>query len=150
MLSGHGSTTAFVFDPDPDGSPPPGTSLSCQREILSRRALLVESALAALVLESRLGLTRGARLAMFLPNGFAAVVWAGGAKRLGIPFVAVPGGVPPSALCTRLRDTDAAALVTNRALLPTAAVASLELGCAPPMLIVDAADATGATAVGLQ
>ena len=94
-------------------------------ETIQLRDLLVSSILAACSLTDGDGpqLYYGKRLALYLPNDLRAAIWIEGAKRIGVPFVAVASGTASPSLASRLSDTGASVLVTSDALMAAAEAA---------------------------
>ena len=90
-------------------------------ETIQIRDLLVSSILAACSLTHDGGhLQHGQRLALYLPNDLRAAIWIEGAKRIGVPFVAVASGTASPSLASRLADTGASLLVTSDSLMASA------------------------------
>ena len=112
VLAGHGAEAALVFEGDRwdmslDGGR--GGPVDCWP--VSRRALLVETAKCALALEA-LGLRRGDRIALNMPNIPQQVFWMQGAKRLGIVYTPVFGGFSDKTLSDRIHDAGARVVIT--------------------------------------
>ena len=68
VLTGHSDETAHISEPEPDGDKQLATHVS-------RRELLIDSALAAHTLRASLGVERGSCLSFYMPNDVLAVVW---------------------------------------------------------------------------
>jgi acrylyl-CoA reductase (NADPH) / 3-hydroxypropionyl-CoA dehydratase / 3-hydroxypropionyl-CoA synthetase len=108
VLSGHGEETAFIVEGDrwDDGAGEPLVSFT-----VSRARLLLETVKAALVLRS-LGLGKGDRLALNMPNVIEQIYYSEAAKRLGIIYTPVFGGFSARTLSDRIADAGARVVVT--------------------------------------
>ncbi|MEA2245724.1 MAG: acrylyl-CoA reductase / 3-hydroxypropionyl-CoA dehydratase / 3-hydroxypropionyl-CoA, partial [Solirubrobacteraceae bacterium] len=108
VLAGHGEEAAFIVEGDhwDEAAGAPLVSFA-----VSRARLLLETVKAALVLRS-LGLRRGDRIALNLPNIIEQVYWSEAAKRLGIIYTPVFGGFSAKTLSDRIADAGARVLVT--------------------------------------
>jgi acyl transferase domain-containing protein/acyl-coenzyme A synthetase/AMP-(fatty) acid ligase/enoyl-CoA hydratase/carnithine racemase/acyl carrier protein len=60
-----------------------------------------------------LGVARGARILIYLPNDCRAVSWILASKRAGVIYTAAALGVSAASLCTRVVDTGSDAIVTH-------------------------------------
>ena len=103
---------------------------------VSRRKLLIDSALAAYSLRAILRAEHGSRVALYLANDVLAVVWIAAAKRLGAPFTAVAAGSASSSLADRLADTGAAVLVAGGGHAEAVLEALTMLPCESPTVVV--------------
>ena len=108
VLAGHGDEAAFIVEGDQwdEAADAPLVSFP-----VSRARLLLETVKAALVLRS-LGLRRGDRVALNMPNIIEQVYYSEGAKRLGIIYTPVFGGFSARTLSDRIADAGARVLVT--------------------------------------
>ncbi len=112
VLAGHGEEPALLVEGDRwDQSRAEGRGGPVVSYPVSRRRLLVEVASAALVMQ-RLGLRRGDRIALNLPNIPQQVVWTEAAKRLGIIYTPVFGGFSDKTLADRIHDARARVVIT--------------------------------------
>ena len=112
VLAGHGAEAALIFEGDrwdmslDDGR---GGPVDCYP--VSRRTLLLESAKCALALHA-LGLRRGDRIALNMPNIPGQLFWTEGAKRMGIVYTPVFGGFSDKTLSDRIHDAGARVVIT--------------------------------------
>nr|WP_294557138.1 AMP-binding protein [uncultured Rhodopila sp.] len=112
VLAGHGDEPAFFFEGDRwDQSLNGGQGGPVVHYAISRRRLLFEVARAALALQS-LGLGRGDRIALNMPNIPEQVYYTEAAKRLGIIYTPVFGGFSDKTLSDRIHDCGARVVVT--------------------------------------
>mgnify|MGYP005665712921 FL=1 len=86
---------------------------------ITRRELLLHSALAACAMRDELQLPPTSRLALYMPNHPLAVIWTEAAKRLGLAYVAVAGGTVAAVLAERIDDTGASLVVSSTELQST-------------------------------
>ena len=112
VLAGHGDEAALIFEGDRwdmslDGGR--GGPVDCYS--VSRRTLLLESAKCSLALQA-LGLQRGDRIALNMPNIPAQLFWTEGAKRLGVVYTPVFGGFSDKTLSDRIHDAGARVVIT--------------------------------------
>jgi acrylyl-CoA reductase (NADPH)/3-hydroxypropionyl-CoA dehydratase/3-hydroxypropionyl-CoA synthetase len=109
VLAGHGEETAFIVEGDlwDDAAAEPVVGFA-----VSRARLLLETVKAALVLRS-LGLRKGDRLALNMPNVIEQVYYSEAAKRLGIIYTPVFGGFSAKTLSDRIADAGARVVVTS-------------------------------------
>ena len=112
VLAGHGAEAAVIFEGDRwdmslDGGK--GGPVDCWP--VSRRTLLVETAKCALALQA-LGLARGDRIALNMPNIPQQLFWTEAAKRLGIVYTPVFGGFSDKTLSDRIHDAGARVVIT--------------------------------------
>ncbi|WOJ95604.1 AMP-binding protein [Congregibacter brevis] len=112
VLSGRGESTAIVFEGDRwDPSKNQGKGGPVQESTVSFRRLFTETALRAEVLAS-LGLKRGDRIALNLPNILEQIFYTLAAKRLGIIYTPVFGGFSAKTLSDRIYDAGATVVIT--------------------------------------
>jgi acrylyl-CoA reductase (NADPH)/3-hydroxypropionyl-CoA dehydratase/3-hydroxypropionyl-CoA synthetase len=112
VLAGLGDTPAFIFEGDRwDQSVNGGRGGPVVEQIVSRRRLLLEVARAGIVLET-LGLKRGDRIALNMPNIPEQVYYTEAAKRLGIIYTPVFGGFSDKTLSDRVHDSGARVVIT--------------------------------------
>jgi len=112
VLAGHGAEAALIFEGDRwdmslDGGR--GGPVDCYP--VSRRDLLLESAKCSLALQS-LGLKRGDRIALNMPNIPGQLFWTEGAKRIGVVYTPVFGGFSDKTLSDRIHDAGARIVIT--------------------------------------
>ncbi|HMQ29780.1 MAG TPA: AMP-binding protein [Chloroflexaceae bacterium] len=113
VLMGYGDETAFIFEGDRwDSSLNGGRGGPVLEEKLTRKALLVEVVKAALVLEG-LGLGRGDRIALNMPNILDQIAYTEAAKRLGIIYTPVFGGFSDKTLSDRIHNAGARVVITS-------------------------------------
>jgi acrylyl-CoA reductase (NADPH) / 3-hydroxypropionyl-CoA dehydratase / 3-hydroxypropionyl-CoA synthetase len=108
VLAGHGEETAFIVEGDKwdEDAGEPLVSFA-----VSRARLLLETVKAALALRS-LGLRKGDRVALNMPNIIEQVYYSEAAKRLGIIYTPVFGGFSAKTLSDRIADAGARVVVT--------------------------------------
>ena len=112
VLAGHGDEIAFHFEGDRwDPSASAGRGGPVVQAAIPRRRLLLETVKAALVLR-RLGLGRGDRIALNLPNIPEQIFYTEAAKRLGILYTPVFGGFSDKTLSDRLHNAGARVVIT--------------------------------------
>jgi acrylyl-CoA reductase (NADPH) / 3-hydroxypropionyl-CoA dehydratase / 3-hydroxypropionyl-CoA synthetase len=112
VLAGHGDEAALIFEGDRwDMSVDNGRGGPVECYPVSRRTLLLESAKCSLALQA-LGLTRGDRIALNMPNIPAQLFWTEGAKRLGVIYTPVFGGFSDKTLSDRIHDAGARVVIT--------------------------------------
>jgi len=112
VLAGHGDEIAFLVEGDRwDQSRDGGRGGPVDAEAISRKRLLWETAKAAVALES-LGLRRGDRVALNLPNIAEQVYYTEAAKRLGVIYTPVFGGFSDKTLSDRIHDAGARVIIT--------------------------------------
>ncbi|MBC7840822.1 MAG: AMP-binding protein [Gemmatimonadaceae bacterium] len=112
VLAGHGEESAIIFEGDRwDMSLDHGRGgpVDCYR--VSRRTLLLESAKCSIALGA-LGLKRGDRIALNMPNIPGQLYWTEGAKRAGIVYTPVFGGFSDKTLSDRIHDAGARVVIT--------------------------------------
>ncbi|MEF8886303.1 MAG: AMP-binding protein [Haloarculaceae archaeon] len=112
VLAGHGDEVAFHFEGDRwdqskrDGRGGPVVSTS-----ISRRDLLYEVVVRAQTLRD-LGVEKGDRVAMNMPNVMEQVYYMEACKRMGVVYTPVFGGFSDKTLSDRIAELDAEVLVT--------------------------------------
>ncbi len=112
VLAGHGAEPAFLFEGDRwDQSLDGGKGGPVVAYPISRARLLVEVAKAALILRE-LGLVRGDRVAINMPNIPEQVYYTEAAKRLGIVYTPVFGGFSDKTLSDRIHNAGAQVVIT--------------------------------------
>jgi acrylyl-CoA reductase (NADPH)/3-hydroxypropionyl-CoA dehydratase/3-hydroxypropionyl-CoA synthetase len=112
VLAGHGDEPAFIFEGDRwDQSLNGGRGGPVVQYPISRKRLLFEVARAALVLQG-LGLKRGDRIALNMPNIPEQVYYTEAAKRLGVLYTPVFGGFSDKTLSDRIHDAGARVVIT--------------------------------------
>ena len=112
VLAGHGDEAAFIFEGDRwDQSLDAGRGGPVVKDVISRKRLLLEVAKAALALLD-LGLGRGDRIALNMPNIPEQVYYTEAAKRLGIIYTPVFGGFSDKTLSDRIHDAGARVIIT--------------------------------------
>ena len=112
VLAGHGAEAALIFEGDRwDMSVDGGRGGPVDCYPVSRRTLLLESAKCSIAL-SALGLQRGDRIALNMPNIPAQLFWTEGAKRLGVVYTPVFGGFSDKTLSDRIHDAGARVVIT--------------------------------------
>ncbi|HKK22588.1 MAG TPA: AMP-binding protein, partial [Pseudohaliea sp.] len=112
VLGGRGSHTAIIFEGDRwDPSRNEGRGGPVHEEHISYRRLLRETVLRAQVLTA-LGLARGDRIALNLPNILEQIYYTEAAKRLGIIYTPVFGGFSAKTLSDRIYDAGARVVIT--------------------------------------
>ncbi len=112
VASGHGAEVAYHFEGDRwDAAKNGGRGGPVRHDVLTRRELLIESVLAAQALRD-LGLGKGDRLALNMPNILEQIIWIEAAKRLGIIYTPVFGGFSDKTLSDRIEDSGARVVIT--------------------------------------
>ena len=108
VLAGHGEEAAFIVEGDEwdeaAGEP-------CVGFTVSRARLLLETVKAAFVLRA-LGLRKGDRVALNMPNIVDQIYYSEAAKRLGVIYTPVFGGFSAKTLADRIADAGARVVVT--------------------------------------
>lgn len=113
VLMGHGDEVAYHFEGDRwDSSLHDGRGGPVVSYAITRKQLLLETVKAAQVLQ-HLGLRRGDRLALNLPNIMEQIYYTEAAKRLGIIYTAVFGGFSDKTLSDRIHNAGARVVVTS-------------------------------------
>ena len=112
VLAGHGDEAAIIFEGDRwDMSVDNGRGGPVECYPVSRRTLLLESAKCSIALTA-LGLKRGDRIALNMPNIPAQLFWTEGAKRIGVVYTPVFGGFSDKTLSDRIHDAGARVVIT--------------------------------------
>ncbi len=113
VLLGHGDETAFIFEGDRwDQSKNNGRGGPVVSYPVSRKKLLLEVAKCARALQN-LGLKKGDRLALNLPNIMEQIYYTEAAKRLGIIYTPVFGGFSDKTLSDRIHNAGARVVITS-------------------------------------
>lgn len=113
VMLGHGEEIAFWFEGDRwDQSKNKGRGGPVVNYPVSRKKLLLETVKAALVLEE-LGLKKGDRLALNLPNIMEQIYYTEAAKRSGIIYTPVFGGFSDKTLSDRIHNAGARVVITS-------------------------------------
>ena len=112
VAAGHGAEAALIFEGDRwdmslDGGR--GGPVDCYP--VSRRTLMLESAKCSIALGA-LGVERGDRIALNMPNIPAQLYWTEGAKRIGVVYTPVFGGFSDKTLSDRIHDAGARVVIT--------------------------------------
>ena len=112
VLAGHGGEIAFLVEGDRwDQSLDGGRGGPVVAYPVTRKRLLLETAKAAVALRA-LGLRRGDRIALNMPNIPEQVYYTEAAKRLGVIYTPVFGGFSDKTLSDRIHDAGARVVVT--------------------------------------
>ncbi len=112
VLGGQGNEAAFIFEGEEwDSSAYGGLGRPVHEGIISRKELLTQSVLAALVLKE-IGLTKGDRIAIYLPNIIDQVVWIEGAKRIGVIYTSIYSELSSKTLADRIEEIGAKVVIT--------------------------------------
>jgi acrylyl-CoA reductase (NADPH)/3-hydroxypropionyl-CoA dehydratase/3-hydroxypropionyl-CoA synthetase len=112
VLAGHGAEAAFFYEGDRwDMSQDGGRGAPVDAQVITRKALLLETAKCALALRA-LGLKAGDRIALNLPNIPAQLYWTEAAKRIGVIYTPVFGGFSDKTLSDRIHDAGARFVIT--------------------------------------
>jgi acrylyl-CoA reductase (NADPH) / 3-hydroxypropionyl-CoA dehydratase / 3-hydroxypropionyl-CoA synthetase len=112
VLAGHGAEAALIFEGDRwDMSVDNGRGGPVDCYPVSRRTLLLESAKCSIALGA-LGVRRGDRIALNMPNIPAQLFWTEGAKRAGVVYTPVFGGFSDKTLSDRIHDAGARVVIT--------------------------------------
>jgi acrylyl-CoA reductase (NADPH) / 3-hydroxypropionyl-CoA dehydratase / 3-hydroxypropionyl-CoA synthetase len=113
VLSGHGEEIAFHFEGDRwDQSRGDGRGEPVVSKPITRRELLVNVVIAAQALKN-LGLEKGDRIALNMPNVMEQIYYTEAAKRLGIVYTPVFGGFSDKTLSDRIAKVGADVLITT-------------------------------------
>ena len=113
VIRGHGDEIAFHFEGDRwDPSRQGGKGAPVTHHTVTRKRLLLETVRAAAILQS-LGLSRGDRIALNMPNILEQIYYIQAAKRLGLVFMPVFGGFSAKTLSDRIEDSGAKAVITS-------------------------------------
>ena len=112
ILAGHGDEPALFYEGDRwDVDANDGRGGPVHHATLSRKALLIRSVVAAQALRD-LGLGKGDRIALNMPNILDQIVWTEAAKRLGVIYTAVFGGFSDKTLSDRIENAGARVVIT--------------------------------------
>lgn len=112
VLQGRGAATAIIFEGDRwDPSLNEGKGGPVHQQHISYRQLLRETIIRARVLHN-LGLGRGDRIALNLPNIPEQIYYTEAAKRLGIIYTPVFGGFSAKTLSDRIYDAGSKVVIT--------------------------------------
>ncbi len=112
VLTGYGDEIAFHYEGDRwDSSLNKGRGGPVVSHSITRKKLLLEVVKAAQVLKD-LGLKRGDRIALNMPNILEQIYYTEAAKRLGIIYTAVFGGFSDKTLSDRLHNAGAKVIIT--------------------------------------
>jgi len=112
VLSGHGDRTAIIFEGDRwDPAKNGGRGGPVVEQSFTYRELLLEVVLRARVLND-LGLSKGDRIALNMPNIAEQIFYILAAQRLGIIYTPVFGGFSAKTLSDRLHDSGASLVIT--------------------------------------
>ncbi len=112
VLAGHGDEAALIFEGDRwDMSVDNGRGGPVDCYPVSRRTLMLEAAKCSIALGA-LGVKRGDRIALNMPNIPAQLFWTEGAKRIGVVYTPVFGGFSDKTLSDRIHDAGARVVIT--------------------------------------
>ncbi len=112
VAAGFGAEPAFFFEGDRwDAAANGGRGGPVHRAVLTRRELFIRSVVAAWALNG-LGLRKGDRIALNMPNILDQIVWTEAAKRLGVIYTPVFGGFSDKTLSDRIEDAGARVVIT--------------------------------------
>ncbi len=113
VLMGYGDEVAFYFEGDRwDSSLNKGRGGPVVSYPITRKRLLLEVVKAAQVLRD-LGLQKGDRIALNMPNIMEQIYYTEAAKRLGIIYTAVFGGFSDKTLSDRIHNAGAKVVITS-------------------------------------
>jgi acrylyl-CoA reductase (NADPH)/3-hydroxypropionyl-CoA dehydratase/3-hydroxypropionyl-CoA synthetase len=113
VINGYGDEIAFHFEGDRwdatknNGKGGPVTAFS-----ITRKELMLEVVKCALVLQS-LGLKKGDRVCLNMPNIMEQIYYTEACKRLGIIYTAVFGGFSDKTLSDRIHNAGAKVVITS-------------------------------------
>ncbi len=112
VLSGHGGEAAFLYEGDRwDPALNSGSGGPVQEETLTRKDLLIKSVVAAQALKN-MGLVKGDRIALNMPNILEQIIWTEAAKRMGVIYTPVFGGFSDKTLSDRIENAGAKVIIT--------------------------------------
>lgn len=112
VLAGHGGEAALQFEGDRwDQSLDGGRGGPVVSYAVSRKRLLLETAKCAVALQ-QLGVQRGDRIAINMPNVPEQVYWTEACKRLGVVYTPVFGGFSDKTLSDRIHNAGARIVIT--------------------------------------
>lgn len=126
VANGFGDEIAFHFEGDRwdatknNGKGGPVTAFS-----ITRKALMLEVAKCALALQS-LGLKKGDRVCLNMPNIMEQIYYTEACKRLGIIYTAVFGGFSDKTLSDRIHNAGASVVITSDGSYRNAQVAAFK------------------------
>jgi acrylyl-CoA reductase (NADPH)/3-hydroxypropionyl-CoA dehydratase/3-hydroxypropionyl-CoA synthetase len=113
VLMGYGDEVAFIFEGDRwDQSKNNGRGGPVVSFPVTRKKLLLEVVKAARVLQN-LGLKKGDRIALNMPNIIEQIYYTEAAKRLGIIYTPVFGGFSDKTLSDRIHNAGAKVVITS-------------------------------------
>ena len=113
VLLGYGDEVAYYFEGDRwDSSLNGGRGGPVVHEKITRKQLMLEVIKAAQVLKN-LGLKRGDRIALNMPNIMPQIYYTEAAKRLGIIYTPVFGGFSDKTLSDRIHNAGAQVVITS-------------------------------------
>ncbi|ACF13514.1 AMP-dependent synthetase and ligase [Chloroherpeton thalassium ATCC 35110] len=113
VMAGHGEETAFYFESDRwDATKNDGRGGPVSSFRITRKKLLYEVAKCALVLK-KLGLKKGDRVCLNMPNILEQIYYTEACKRLGIIYTAIFGGFSAKSLSDRLENAGAKVIITT-------------------------------------
>lgn len=113
VITGHGDEVAFYFEGDRwDQAKNEGRGGPVVEFAVTRKMLLLETVKAAQVLID-LGLKKGDRIALNMPNIMEQIYYTEAAKRLGIIYTAVFGGFSDKTLSDRIHNAGAKVVITS-------------------------------------
>lgn len=113
VLTGYGDDVAFYFEGDRwDSSLNHGRGGPVVSFAVTRKQLLLEVVKAAQVLRD-LGLKKGDRIALNMPNIMEQIYYTEAAKRLGIIYTPVFGGFSDKTLSDRIHNAGARVVITS-------------------------------------
>ncbi|GEN32542.1 AMP-binding protein [Aneurinibacillus danicus] len=113
VISGHGDEVAFYFEGDRwDQAKNDGRGGPVVEFAVTRKKLMLETVKAARVLVN-LGLKKGDRIALNMPNIMEQIYYTEAAKRLGIIYTAVFGGFSDKTLSDRIHNAGAKVVITS-------------------------------------
>lgn len=112
VIEGYGDETAFIFEGDQwDSSINNGIGGPLVQKRITRKQLLWEVVVNALILK-KMGLQKGDRLVINMPNILEQIFFIEAAKRLGIIYTCVTGGLSAKTLRDRIVDSGAKVAIT--------------------------------------
>ncbi len=113
VICGYGNEIAFHFEGDRwDPSRQGGKGAPVTHYTVTRKLLLLETVRAAAILQS-LGLRKGDRIALNMPNILEQIYYIQAAKRVGLVFTPVFGGFSAKTLSDRIEDSGAKVAITS-------------------------------------
>jgi acrylyl-CoA reductase (NADPH)/3-hydroxypropionyl-CoA dehydratase/3-hydroxypropionyl-CoA synthetase len=113
VLGGYGDEIAFYFEGDRwDPSLNNGKGGPVNFKAVTRKELMWEVAKCAVVLQN-LGLKKGDRIALNMPNILEQIYFIEAAKRLGVIYTCVFGGYSAKTLSDRIHDAGAKIVITT-------------------------------------